>query len=72
MTGPFTDLALGGRGLAEAAEAHPAQDAVRLGELDLVVLDDLDKVASWVAEDEAVAAHDLGAGALQPGAHGAH
>jgi hypothetical protein len=43
MTGPFTDLALGGRGLAEA---HPAQDAVRLGELDLVVLDDLDEVAS--------------------------
>ena len=38
MTGPRTDLALGGRGLAEAAEPHPAQDAVRLGELNLVVL----------------------------------
>src|SRR3954447_2421025 len=51
----------GGRvGLAEL-EAHPGQDLLGLGELDLVVLDNLDAVAVGVEKVEAAAGQDLGA-----------
>src|SRR6516164_9564307 len=46
-------------------EAHPAEDALGLRELHLVVLDDLDEVAPRIEEVEATAGTDLDAGSLE-------
>src|SRR4051795_1568144 len=52
-------------GLAESREPHPAEHRLRLRELDLVVLHDLDVVAPRVDEAQAARRDDLGAGALE-------
>src|SRR5438046_3560478 len=51
-------------GLAQG-EAHAAQDVLRLRELDLVVLHDLDMVAPGISEVEAAAGEDLRARGLE-------
>src|SRR2546430_897059 len=53
------------RGLCEACQAHPAQDMRRLGELDVVVADDLDAVAPRVEEVQEAPRKDLDASSGQ-------
>jgi hypothetical protein len=51
----FRQLLLGFFVLGELLEAHAAQDILRLGELDIVIADDLDAVAPRIAEIEKAA-----------------
>ena len=49
-------------GLAKMGEPHAGQDIGRLGELDVVVADDLDAIAPWIAKIEERAGQGLDAG----------
>ncbi len=53
------------RGLCEICQAHAAQDVWRLGELDVVVADDLDAVAPRVEEVQKAPWQDLDPGSDQ-------
>src|SRR5436190_6401472 len=64
------ELILRGGRLLEPVVTHTAQDRGRLGELDLVVLDDLEPIAPGIEEVEPAAGEDLHAGLLQRRADG--
>src|SRR5437773_1095556 len=59
-----------GSGLPQPGQVHAAEDRRCLGELDLVVLDDLESVAPGIMEVEAAPGQDLHPGLLQRRAHG--
>ena len=58
------------RGLCEICQAHAAQNMRRLGELDVVVADDLNTVAPRVEKIQEAPGQDLHAGGGQSCAHG--